>query len=219
MITRYSCRELYDIAKFQASTGEKTESKSVEGVQGEREGLEYIGARFNLERWEDRDELIQETGYSLEYLKREFEERTDFERPHNPGRAFELSPEKEKLFYSTNNVGMFTYTYSERMFRHLGKIIDLLKKDPSTRQAYLSIWDRDKDQEVAGKDMVPCSLGFHFLIRNNKLTMVYFLRSLDAERFPQDIYLSTRLIDFVAEKLGIEPRRVIFLISSLHVFF
>jgi thymidylate synthase len=47
-------------------------------------------------------------------------------------------------------------------------------------------------------ERVPCSLGYHFIIRDNDLHVAYFIRSCDFYRhFRDDIYLTCRLAQWV----------------------
>lgn len=56
--------------------------------------------------------------------------------------------------------------------------INLLKKDPDTRRAVISIYDPSIDSTNEGKDK-PCNNFIQFLLRNNKLHMLVYQRSCD----------------------------------------
>lgn len=213
-----NCLSLYKNAKILTKSGRAVICSSVEGIE-KKDGIfcsECLGARFSLSKWSDRDELIRETGFNLNYLENEFEERIDYREPHNPGEAWKLAlKDKGKHLLKS---GRFPYTYSERMYGQIDRVVSVLREDLSTRQALISIWDSHKDPWVMGKGMIPCSLYYHFLVRKGGLIMIYGMRSLDVERFPQDIWLATKLIDHVAQRLKIPPLLVVFFISSLHYF-
>ena len=83
----------------------------------------------------------------------------------------------------------------------LNDVIALLESDPGTRQAYLPIWFPEDTGSTAGQ-RVPCTLGYHFIIREGVLHCQYNLRSCEIYRhFTNDIYMATRLAQHVAESL------------------
>lgn len=107
----------------------------------------------------------------------------------------------------------------------LGDVVETLAREPDTRQAFLPVWfPEDTNSENRGRK--PCTLGYHFLIRNGKLHIVYYIRSCDYVRhFRDDIYLTVRLalwmIDQVSDRVGrliATPGDFIMHISSLHMF-
>lgn len=113
----------------------------------------------------------------------------------------------------------------------LNDLIGLLVERPNTRQAYLPIWFPEDLRATAHRERVPCSLGYHFMIRRNKLSCRYYMRSCDLFRhFRDDVYMAARLTQYVAsevsEALGhdiedpdaIKPGELNMYISSLHIF-
>lgn len=111
----------------------------------------------------------------------------------------------------------------------LNDVVQLLKKDILTRQAYLPIWFPEDTGAVEGQ-RVPCTLGYHFLFRPGYFSgsyvgqVVYYLRSCDLIRhFTDDAYMAARLLQWIVEKLrvnGIDarPHLLVMYISSLHTF-
>jgi thymidylate synthase len=67
-------------------------------------------------------------------------------------------------------------------------------------------------------ERVPCSLGYHFLIRRGKLSCRYFIRSCDFVRhFNDDVYMTARLMQWVADQLpGVECGKLLVWVGSLH---
>lgn len=85
----------------------------------------------------------------------------------------------------------------------LKTLIYLMLKDPFTRQAYLPIWFPEDlyGAAVEGR-RVPCSLGYHFMIRDGKFHCFYPMRSCDFIRhFRDDVYLTIRLQLSVLQEL------------------
>ena len=64
----------------------------------------------------------------------------------------------------------FAYTYHERIFKRWGnqvkKVTSILKNDPNTRRALISLWDQTKDLDSTNP---PCLDFIWPCIRNNKL--------------------------------------------------
>lgn len=81
----------------------------------------------------------------------------------------------------------------------LNDLIELMLRDPLTRQAYLPIYFPE-DTGLDGRK--PCTLGYLFLMRNNRLDVTYYIRSCDYVRhFRDDVYLTVRLLLWVLEQL------------------
>lgn len=103
----------------------------------------------------------------------------------------------------------------------LNDVVSLLAKSPYTRQAYLPVWFPEDTGAVHG-ERVPCTLGYHFLLRGGRLNVYYFIRSCDFIRhFKNDVYLAARLCQWVCKKaygVDVKPGNLIMQISSLHIF-
>lgn len=107
----------------------------------------------------------------------------------------------------------------------LNDVVDQLTRSPNTRQAYLPIWFPEDTGAVHGK-RVPCTLGYHFIIRDGQLDVSYFMRSTDLLRhFQDDVYLAVRLAQWMVEQLRedaphrpLRPGKLIFHTANLHIF-
>jgi len=83
----------------------------------------------------------------------------------------------------------------------LNDVIDLLARDPLTRQAFLPIFFPE-DTGAVHRDRTPCTIGWGFIQREKKLHITYFLRSCDfVNHFRNDVYMAIRLGIFVLQKL------------------
>lgn len=83
----------------------------------------------------------------------------------------------------------------------LDDLVTVLANEPTTRQAYLPVWFPEDLAAAAQMKRVPCSLGYHFICRNDRLHMVYYLRSCDFVRhFRDDVYMSIRLLLWVLDQ-------------------
>lgn len=109
----------------------------------------------------------------------------------------------------------------------LGDVVDLLQREPDTRQAFFPVWFPE-DTGVVHRGRVPCSIGYQFLMRNGHLHIAYYLRSCDYTRhFRDDIYLTVRLLLWVLQQLrerdpvtwnDVKPGFYTMHIMNLHVF-
>lgn len=107
----------------------------------------------------------------------------------------------------------------------LDDVVTLLSRDPTTRQAFLPVWF---PEDTGGRNgRAPCTLGYHFIMREGELDVTYYIRSCDYVRhFRDDIYLTVRLLLWVLEKArainpawnDVKPGRFIMHITSLHLF-
>lgn len=161
--------------------------------------------------------------------------------PHNPPPSHELWPFAQSNNQEFRADGQFSHTYPERMWplfagnyeagqrQHQGirfpygdlkDLVTLLKERPDTRQAYLPIWfPEDLYAAAVEKERVPCTLGYHFLVRDGALKIVYYIRSCDFYRhFRDDVYMAGRLCQWVGEQIGIAPGKLVMHMSSLHIF-
>lgn len=109
----------------------------------------------------------------------------------------------------------------------LGNVVSLLAQYPGTRQAYLPVWfpEDTGGHARAGSPRVPCSLGYHFMIRYGILSCRYYLRSCDIKRhFHNDIYMTGRLMQWMTHEvhrnggLKVIPGTLTTHIGSLHAF-
>lgn len=118
----------------------------------------------------------------------------------------------------------------------LRDVVDLLIRSPYTRQAYLPIWFPE-DTGAHHRQRVPCTLGYHFMIRGGNLSCRYYMRSCDLIRhFTDDVYMAGRLMQWmcgeisngicqyyadpeaVCEHEHILPGELVMHIASLHAF-
>ena len=95
------------------------------------------------------------------------------------------------------------YGYQWQRRDQLDKVVNALRKNPSSRQAAISIYD-GKEIHRYGHD-TPCTYAVQFSIINNKLCMSVYMRSNDIwYGFCNDQYCFSELQKIVAERLSIE---------------
>lgn len=155
----------------------------------------------------------------------EFWERMD-PTTDNPGVAWKKRIHIWEQFL--NEKKEFDYTYSRRFneYESIDRVVTELKRNPDSRQAILSIWDRGIDiQGLGGAFRIPCSIYYQVLIREGKLHIIYNQRSADAvTHFGNDIYLAWQLGKYLTRLLannGLSHLTQGYLyhnIGSLHVY-
>lgn len=125
----------------------------------------------------------------------------------------------------TNPGGVVTVAYGYRWRKHFGRdqlglLIDLLKKDPSSRHAVVVTWDPAQDGLGGTKKAnVPCPYTFTVNIIGGRLHLHNIVRSNDMVLgFPSDVAGFALLQTILAQKLGCEPGMYSHSISNAHIW-
>jgi len=213
---------------WEMGTEVKPKSYQNKIIEGKDEFItkEIIMYNYALTSLPDSENLfLFEKETARRWCLAEFSERID-PGTKNPGYAWKIREEVWEEFLVN---GMFNYTYSERLnhitsgtlsfIPNLSRIINRLKEDPDTRQAWLPIFFPMDVAHIGGSARVPCSLGYHFIIRNGQLDMVYIQRSADAVlHWGNDIYLAWLMKEYVANRVGVKAGYLYHNIFSLHSY-
>ena len=175
----------------------------------------------------------------LPWAEEHFQERV-CGSPLNPPPSSARWPwysETERQRFLNGSAQRFDHTYPERywpkntgyagedrtFFGDLQDVVQLLTRDPWTRQAYLPIWFPE-DTGSTQNQRVPCSLGYHFIRNGPALDCNYFIRSCDLTRhYHNDLYLTGRLLQWVVDQIPTKdgypfPGKLTIFISNLHLF-
>lgn len=171
--------------------------------------------------------------------------------PFNPGETWKEWPYGNSASNFRRD-GVFSHTYAERYwpkrahplgnvdepvtmlagirypYGDLNDVVGLLVREPLTRQAYLPVWFPE-DTGVVHEERVPCTLGYHFMMRHGRLSVFYPIRSCDFVRhFRDDLYLTIRLLLWVLQMCksrdqsgvweNVIPGTFSFWAGSLHCF-
>jgi len=229
---------LHDAATYLLHDGELIYTKSWQGkVDDKFSTLEVMNYSFTCPINPSIEILEDQIKPNLPWARDHFIERVCGE-PLNPGEQYKNWPFYKKDEFRTEEE-KFTHTYMERFWvpKHYGiryfsgnlnDVVNLLVRDPLTRQAYFPIWFPEDTGATHG-GRVPCSLGYHFLCRGGKLHMFYDIRSCDLLRhFQDDVYLACRLLLWMLRRLRLQrgsrfwesiiPGNLTMHIYSLHIF-
>lgn len=125
----------------------------------------------------------------------------------------------------TNPADTVTVAYGYRWRKHfgrdqLGKLVELLKKDPTSRHAVIVTWDPASDGLGGAKRAnVPCPYTFTVNIIGGRLHLHNMVRSNDMVLgFPADVAGFALLQCMLAQKLGVVPGVYSHSISNAHMY-
>lgn len=210
---------------------------------------ELLFESFQTAIWtEDLELLVDDIGPNLPWADVHFETERVSGAPINPGESWKIWPWGLSADKHRTEGEKFNHTYAERFwpktaggrpvsehlegirypYGDLADVVDLLAREPLTRQAVLPVYFPEDTGSVHGS-RVPCSIAYHFMLRDGRLHCSYWLRSCDLIRhFRDDVYLTVRLVLWMLEQLratddgeywqGIKPGKLVMHMDSLHCF-
>lgn len=210
--------------------GEVFESKSWQGKTQPPPFIELVNVTLHdmMEKTVEGAQLA--TGANQPWADEHFKERVSGE-PLNPPPSHTKWNIKTEEYLSGEK---FSHSYPERIWpksllpngirfetADLMDLVALIKSDPTTRQAYLPIFYPEDLTAARKNERVPCTLGWHFMVRNGYMHCHYPIRSCDAVRhFHNDVYFANRLTLWIIEQTGLDliPGELFMNITSFHCF-
>lgn len=205
-------------------------TKSWQGTRQPPAMVELLHISEKIQMLEDPRSISEAVNAKQPWANIHFAERVGGV-PMNPDPSHTMWASSTNDFLSDDT--KFSHTYSERLWSKdlhtgirfdiadLNTLVELLVKEPDTRQAYLPMFFPEDLTAAVQGERVPCSLGWHFIIRDNKLNVFYPMRSCDAMRHLQnDLYFANKLAIWVANKtkLNVGLGTLHFVATSLHCF-
>jgi len=221
-----------------------------QGIESPDDMWEVMNHSFQMFIPETLEELISEVKPNLPWADNHFDERVGG-IPLNPPPSNEWWPFNQNKNSEFKKEEQFSHTYPERIwpkkapfdletgklprrklqgiryeYGDFNDVLDLLEREPFTRQAFLPIWFPE-DTGSHHQERVPCTIGYHFMRRGDFLHVSYFIRSCDIMRhFRDDIYLACRKLLWVIEEMkkrdksweNVVPGYYAMHIVSLHCF-
>jgi thymidylate synthase len=125
----------------------------------------------------------------------------------------------------TNPGDVVTVAYGYRWRKHFGRdqiglLVELLEKEPSSRQAVVVTWDPGNDGlSLVKKKNVPCPYTFTINIVGGRLHMHNIIRSNDVMLgCPADVAGFALLQCMLAQRLGVKPGIYSHSISNAHIY-
>ena len=182
---------------------------------------QHTMAQFNVGFYiinpKDRDINTNWRKWSKKYAEREWQWYLSQNRSVEEIKKF--APTWDKMHNGDNLVNS-NYGWQWGRNNQLDKCIEQLKKDKSTRQAWISIFD-GKEKDMYEFD-TPCTLavGFYVLpFDESKLNMTVTMRSNDlVYGFCNDQYCFSKLQELVANELDMEVGEYYHFAHNLHIY-
>lgn len=168
-------------------------------------GVNFIISKPGLKKKEMLEFLFKDEADNIEkYCEQELLDRVNREGL-NPGNSYKIRLDLWQSLMSKKDGEKFDYTYSERINFHnqLDNAIASLKEDEHSRRAMVMIFKpEDTDESMGFATRIPCSISYQFVIRNNKLMVIYYIRSNDYfKHFAIDIWLANAMQEYIVEQL------------------
>ena len=158
--------------------------------------------------------------FNLKYAKAEWDWYLSGDDNINKlGELYGKIPEIWKRMANDYNLVNSNYGYQWKRENQLDNIIAMLKTNPKTRQAAISIYDAKEINYGNYTHDTPCTYAVQFTILNNKLNMCVTMRSNDLwYGFCNDQYCFSQLQIMVAEKLDIPVGTYYHFAHNLHLY-
>lgn len=181
---------------------------------------EIIGAslclrnpRARLSRTESKGTIFSALGELLWYLSKD--SSLEF-IVYYIGSRYKQESEDGATVYGAYGPRFFN---ASNQFNQIANVIKLLKKKSSTRRAVIQIFDaKDLAKE---RVEIPCTCTLQFLIRDNRLHLVTYMRSNDAFiGLPHDVFAFTMIQEIMARSISekVELGHYYHNVGSLHLY-
>ncbi len=204
------------------------ETEKWQGIKLPQPMREQLFVSFQVQMPEFINELQELINPNLPWADIHFQERIGG-KPLNPGESYkQMRTENEKfshtymerlwpkqageiIFPNNNNTHQLSDLQKYRLthlifgvrydYGDIQDVVNLLYREPLTRQAFLPIWFPEDTGAVHG-GRIPCTIGYHFIMRDNKLHVIYYIRSCDLIRhWKDDMYLAVRKVQWIIAQL------------------
>lgn len=126
--------------------------------------------------------------------------------------------------YSADDVRLTGTAYGRAIFGAPGRpnqwnsIVDQLRADRDTKRAVLQIFGGD-ELAVPDNPDVSCTLGVQFMVRDDALQAIGYMRANDAFRgMVSDVFSFTFLQELLARELGVAVGGYVHTVGSLHLY-
>jgi thymidylate synthase len=182
----------------------------------------YTKALFNVGFYmtdpKDRKIINRERKWSEEYAEAEWQWYKSGD-PHisTLGDIYGKVPEIWKRMADPKGYVNSNYGYQWERNAQLDMVVEMLKHNPDTRQACISIYDGKEISSYAFD--TPCTYAIQFTIVNNRLDMCVTMRSNDLwYGFCNDQYQFSKLQETVSERLEIETGVYYHFAHNMHLY-
>jgi hypothetical protein len=241
-VIKWTAQQMYDYS-YEVHT-EKWQGKEIKH-DPKYTMIETLNLSFSCQMSSDLKEIGEQIKPNFAWADEHFEERVSG-LPLNPPPSHVRWPYAQKNNAEFGGLEKFSHTYPERIwpkfasdipnskmsgiryeYGDFNDVVELMSREPFTRQAFLPIWFPEDTGSVTG-ERVPCTIGYHFIRRGDWVHVVYYIRSCDFFRhFRDDIYLCAKKVFWLIEKLRekdpenwnhVKPGMLTMHITSLHAW-
>jgi thymidylate synthase len=130
----------------------------------------------------------------------------------------ELFTDRVAKFGKFMDGGVLWGAYGQRAHGSFADVVDLLTRDPDSRQAVVTFYDSKRDLNRDKLD-IPCTVSVQFVLRDNRLDIGVTMRSNDLWLgTPYDFVQFSILQASVAQALGVVPGQYHHRVGSLHLY-
>ena len=173
---------------------------------------------FTMENPMDNHIINTERNWSLKYAKAEWQWYLSGDRNiAKLGDLYGKVPEIWKRMANEDGDVNSNYGWQWQRQNQLDHVVNLLKYNPDTRQAAISIYDC-KDYKEYTND-TPCTYAVQFTMVHGRLDMCVTMRSNDLWfGFCNDQYCFSRLQEMVSKRLNIEPGVYYHFAHNMHLY-
>jgi len=183
---------------------------------GDTKALFNVG--FYITDPKDRKIKNRERKWSEEYAEAEWQwYLTGDPHIYTLGDIYGKVPEIWQRMANPKGYVNSNYGYQWERNKQLDNVVEMLSKNPSTRQACVSIYDGKEISEYAFD--TPCTYAIQFTIVNNRLDMCVTMRSNDLwYGFCNDQYQFSKLQEMVSKRLKIDTGVYYHFAHNMHLY-
>ena len=183
---------------------------------GDTKALFNVG--FYITDPKDRKIINRERKWNEDYAEAEWQWYLSGDASiHKLGDIYGKIPEIWKRMADQNGRVNSNYGYQWQRNAQLDMVVEMLKHNPDTRQACISIYD---GKEISGYAFdTPCTYAVQFTIVHGRLDMCVTMRSNDLwYGFCNDQYQFSKLQEMVSERLEIETGVYYHFAHNMHLY-
>jgi len=183
---------------------------------GDTKALFNVG--FYITDPKDRKIINKERTWNEDYAEAEWQWYLSGDpKVSTLGDIYGKIPEIWKRMADVNGKVNSNYGYQWERNQQLDYVIGLLRTQPDTRQACISIYDGKEWEQY--KHDTPCTYAIQFTIVNNRLDMCVTMRSNDLwYGFCNDQYQFSKLQEMVSKRLEIETGVYYHFAHNMHLY-
>ena len=183
---------------------------------GDTKALFNVG--FYMTDPKDRKIINKERSWSEEYAEAEWKwYKSGDASIHKLGDIYGKVPEIWKRMADQNGHVNSNYGYQWERNAQLDMVVEMLRHNPDTRQACISIYDGKEITDYAYD--TPCTYAIQFTIVNDRLDMCVTMRSNDLwYGFCNDQYQFSKLQEMVSKRLRIETGTYYHFAHNMHLY-